>query len=364
MTLGVSEWGFRGGAVAVLRTGRLGDTVCAIPAFRRLREHFSDRGLVLVCDEAPGGRVGPREVCEWLGIFDSVETYRSRPGFQGLAALLGAVRRAGAAEIVMLPPVREAPGRSRFRARLLRVLSGARVRCPGVVKSEGQWRPNEAERLLQVLEGLGIRGSKPAYALPEDRGLALGVDAVLASAGCGATDAFAVFCGGGACATQRWPIEGYREVMRELHDRFGLRFVGIGTPEETAAWEREFGGDADWFCRIPGGLAVPEMAEVLRRARCYLGNDTGVMHLAAAAECPVVAILSARNEPGMWDPDVEPRLVIRHRTECEGCWLRECEVEAHRCMREISVERVVRESVAFLKGLLEERRNGRAGRAI
>jgi ADP-heptose:LPS heptosyltransferase len=41
---------------------------------------------------------------------------------------------------------------------------------------------------------------------------------------------------------------------------------------------------------LVGTLALPEVAAVLRRAALFLGNDSGLMHLAAAAGAPVVGL--------------------------------------------------------------------------
>jgi ADP-heptose:LPS heptosyltransferase len=43
--------------------------------------------------------------------------------------------------------------------------------------------------------------------------------------------------------------------------------------------------------------------------------------------------------------------VLRHRTECENCFLSDCVTEQHRCMTAITVERVVAEVIPFLKSL-------------
>jgi ADP-heptose:LPS heptosyltransferase len=55
------------------------------------------------------------------------------------------------------------------------------------------------------------------------------------------------------------------------------------------------------------------LAAVLARAGLYVGNDSGVSHLAAAAGCPTVALFGP-TDPALWSP-VGPRVrAIRSRT--------------------------------------------------
>ena len=101
-------------------------------------------------------------------------------------------------------------------------------------------------------------------------------------------------------------------------------------------------------------FSIGELFEVCRLAALYLGNDTGTMHVAAAVDCPAAAVISARNPPGAWDPDLpaSARLVFRHRTFCENCFLNACEVEGFRCMLSITVEDVVAELLPFVRKIL------------
>ena len=48
----------------VLRTGHLGDTICAIPAFRLLRQVFSQSHLTLLCDRPRKRKVAARDASE------------------------------------------------------------------------------------------------------------------------------------------------------------------------------------------------------------------------------------------------------------------------------------------------------------
>lgn len=48
-------------------------------------------------------------------------------------------------------------------------------------------------------------------------------------------------------------------------------------------------------------MALVELSRHLAAARLYLGNDSGVSHLAAAVGCPTVAVFGP-TEPRVWAP--------------------------------------------------------------
>ena len=78
-------------------------------------------------------------------------------------------------------------------------------------------------------------------------------------------------------------------------------------------------------------------AGLLASCHAFVSNDSGAMHLAAAAGVPVAAIF------GPTDERVTAPLgnhdVIIHQVFCRPCMLRDCPID-HRCMRGISVDTV------------------------
>lgn len=212
------------------------------------------------------------------------------------------------------------------------------------------WQPNEPGRLLRVLRAVGIRGEKPDYIVPMDYATRKRVLEKLWQLGISETTSYLVFCGGGKAPTQKWSLARYARVLKTVSDRFRLKVVGVGSAEECVDYRKEVSSRFPEL-RLPGPLSMPEMFAMLRGALAYFGNDTGPMHAAAAVGCPVAAVVSARNPPGAWDPDVEPHIIFRQRTECEDCFLNQCVKERHRCMTGITEEMVVSGLIPFLEKL-------------
>ena len=109
---------------------------------------------------------------------------------------------------------------------------------------------------------------------------------------------FAILNPGAGWGAKQWPAERYGEVAKTLA-RDGLRsIINFGPGEETLAKAAQaVSGDVAEAM----SFSISELLALTRRARLFVGGDTGPMHLAAALAVPVVAIFGptdpARNGP-------------------------------------------------------------------
>jgi heptosyltransferase III len=338
--------------VLIFRTGHLGDTVCAIPAFRAVRRKYPQAFLSLLCDTPPNKEVSAVDVIQRLGIFDSIRSYSSRRGWVTAIKIALTVLRINPDILILLPQCRETPLEVAKKRKFLHFCGARDVRAFQTLNPPHEWQPTEARRLLQLLSRIGIPTGGADYDIVPDPVHSDSVKTKLRAAGVDWSAPFVLFCAGGKAITQRWPLDRYAGVLAAVSRELNIPVLGIGTKEEVEAYRREviprFPGLK--FLQVP--LKIPELFELMRLPTAYLGNDTGPMHVAAAIGLPVVAVLSARNSPGLWDPDVKRSLVFRHRTFCENCFLNECPREAYRCLTSISEEEVSAGTVSFLRSLL------------
>ncbi|MGH6664743.1 MAG: glycosyltransferase family 9 protein, partial [Pseudolabrys sp.] len=99
---------------------------------------------------------------------------------------------------------------------------------------------------------------------------------------------------------KQWTKSGWNELAAALSAR-GLSVVATGGPAEI---ERRYLDDV-WsgaaVTRLDGRLDWGQLADLLSKARVYVGSDTSVTHLAAAAGCPTVALYGP-TDPRLWGP--------------------------------------------------------------
>lgn len=118
-----------------------------------------------------------------------------------------------------------------------------------------------------------------------------------------------------ASPSKRWPMDRFRRLASRLETRIPVRWCA--GPEDELPGAERIAGLYELACRLAG-------------ARLFIGNDSGISHLAAAAGCPVVALFGP-TDPAVWAPR-GPRV----------------RVLARRCMDEISVEDVLHACDALL----------------
>jgi heptosyltransferase-3 len=125
-------------------------------------------------------------------------------------------------------------------------------------------------------------------------------------------DNYAIVHPGTRWPRKQWPIVYWRQVGEALLERVETIVVSCGPdPEERALAAKliETWG-ADRAVSVDGSLGWPELAGMLFRARLFIGVDTAAMHLAAACQCPVIAIFgdSVANQ---WRPWKAPHALIQ-----------------------------------------------------
>ncbi|MFL5520626.1 MAG: glycosyltransferase family 9 protein [Gemmatimonadales bacterium] len=135
-----------------------------------------------------------------------------------------------------------------------------------------------------------------------------------ALAGPHAEGAIGLFPGSNA-SSRRWASERFAEVARRLAEG-GHRVIVFGGPGEEARSRRVAG---DVALDLGGRTDLPTLAAGLASCRLVVSNDSGPMHLAAAAGTTVVAIWGA-GEPRETGPLGAGHRIVRHASlPCIAC---------------------------------------------
>lgn len=136
--------------------------------------------------------------------------------------------------------------------------------------------------------------------------------------------------------SKRWPEENFLALAQKLQAA-GVQTVWIGGPDDREINARlcaETGIDA------AGVFSFEELVALARRARCAFMNDSGPMHILAAADIPLYAFFGPTNwrrshAVGQADH------VLCAEVECSPCFLEQCPPEKkHACMRNLTPELV------------------------
>jgi heptosyltransferase-2 len=154
------------------------------------------------------------------------------------------------------------------------------------------------------------------------------------------------FCPGAEYGpAKRWPADRYGELARQLAAR-GHAVWLIGS-----ARDRGVGDDITRLapnCRnLCGTTGLDQAVDLLASAAFVVTNDSGLMHVAAALDRPLLALFGS-SSPLFTPPLSRHAEVIWLKPECSPCFKRECPLGHFRCMLDIRPQQVLERIAARL----------------
>jgi heptosyltransferase II len=328
----------------VIQTAFLGDVILTTPLLARLAEQFGP--VDVVTTPAAAGLLENHPAVASVISYD--KRGRDR-GWRGLWRIGSRLRQRRYARIYL-------PHRS-VRSALLAVWSGGKERIgfddsPAAMtyttRIPRARHGHEVERLLALA---GRRdGASPPVTLgfaPSDEAAA---EAWLAANQI--SSPFVAVAPGSVWATKRWPYYG------ELIARLESPVVLIGGPDDSKLADAIATASAGRAVSAAGALGLRQSAALIRRATVLVTNDSAPLHLATAVGTPIVAIFGPTVPEFGFAPRRIGDLTIGHEAlACRPCSKHgppTCPLGHHRCMRDLSVDRVL-QAVATIASMEESR---------
>lgn len=141
-------------------------------------------------------------------------------------------------------------------------------------------------------------------------------------------------------SSKRWPVKYFAEVAKHL------------VQQNTAVWL--FGGSSDQsICdeinaltqqnctNLAGKTSLTEMIDLMALTDQVITNDTGLMHVAAALDKPLIAIFGS-SSPGFTPPLSDKAFILSEdNLTCKPCFARECPLGDLQCMTIITPQKVI-----------------------
>jgi len=146
--------------------------------------------------------------------------------------------------------------------------------------------------------------------------------------------------------TKRWDARKFADLARALQGQ-GLSVVlTCGPGEESTVAEVSKDVPSP---QILLGLGIPELADLLRGAKLYVGNDSGPMHLAAAVGTPIIALWGS-SDSRRWRPWSAEHALVQNPFECNPCPGYRCLVApTPLCIESVTVEQAIMAAEQLLK---------------
>jgi ADP-heptose:LPS heptosyltransferase len=115
-----------------------------------------------------------------------------------------------------------------------------------------------------------------------------------------------------------WPLERFLRLAQILKDHLNSKILILFGPAEGQEVEGVFEGmDPKAFIQVKG-FSLPELASIMEGCRLFIGNDSGISHMASALGIPTIAIFGP-TDPRIWSPRGEKVWVVRKEIPCSPC---------------------------------------------
>jgi lipopolysaccharide heptosyltransferase I len=296
----------------IVRLSSIGDIVHALPAVAALGEAFPqaeicwaiEKRLAVLLDRNPFvRRVIPLDTLGWRSRLSALHTWEEVVG--SITALRGpafdvAIDFQGLIKSGLIAWI------SGSRERLGFAENWLREPAAGIFYTERvspRHRRHVIGMNLALVERLGVPALQPAqwrFPLPHLAGDEHTVEERLAALG---IEKFIIINPGGGWTDKRWSPKNYAELLRLIEEQckeHGWRILLTGSPDEEGLI-REILEGADSMHALYFPSTLTQFIALARRAKVFVGGDTGPLHLAAAVGTPIVAIYGptdlARNGP-------------------------------------------------------------------
>jgi heptosyltransferase-2 len=136
-----------------------------------------------------------------------------------------------------------------------------------------------------------------------------------------------------------WPQDYYGELAGRMIDQ-GWSVWLFGSQKDIAVCSSVNAVTGGRCVNLSGRTSLAQAVDIMSLADAVVSNDSGLMHVAAALDRPLVAIYGS-SDPGFTPPLNEHKEILHLGLDCGPCFKRECPEGHLKCLREISVDMVV-----------------------
>ncbi len=326
------------GRVGLIKPSSLGDVVHALPVLAALKRRWPKASFAWVVNAGLRGLVEGHPDLDEVIPFERGRVGLGPRGLLRFASFLNELRKRRFDLVVDLQGL--------FRSGLMAAASGARWRVGMAEAREGATHfythaiatggksVHAVDRLMRVAAAFGADVSEPRFDAAMSDDDRRGAAEVLA----GVPRPLLVLNVGARWVTKRWPPGHFAEVARRAIIGRGAGLVAVGAPEDRPLVDELIEALGPLPCLdLCGKTTLPGLAAVAGLADCFLSNDTGPLHLAAAAGAPVVGVYTC-TDPARTGPYGPKAVAVRSCVWCAPSYVKRC--DRLECMTELTPDRV------------------------
>lgn len=338
--------------ILIVRLDRIGDVVLSTPVIKGLRDAYPDSHIAMMV------RPYAREIVEGNPYLNEVIIYDKDGRHGGIVGnfkfiqelkdkkfdIAIALHPTNRTHIVLkLAGIPERIGYDRKAGFLLT------KRIPHT-KQFGM--KHEIDYALDILKYIGIEPKDRTLYMPVNGVSERKIEGILKENGVKDSDILIAINPGASCASKRWGIENFADVANGLIEKYGAKVVVI-----SGRSDRHFGDKLASFItrdciNLSGKTGIGDIASLLRRAKLFISNDSGPVHIGCAVGIPVIAIFGRSDRglsPERWGPSGKHDVALHKSVSCEICYAHNCK-SGFKCLDSITPAEVIAAAGKILNG--------------
>lgn len=333
--------------ILIRSTNWIGDAVMTTPVVRSIRQNYPDAHITLLALPWVADVFSACPHIDQIFVYDKKGIHK---GVKGRLKLVSDLR-AGAFDITFLL-------QNAFEAALITTLAAIPARAGyttdgrrlllthPVKKTADIGTKHQVHYYQQILTGLGLGIGPDTLELFLDTKAVREAEELLDQSNI--QPPFIGLNPGAAYGpAKRWPAEKYGKLAKELSNTTGGTCLIFGTDADQQTAEEIAGIAGDLILDLTGKTSLSLALALIDRCQVFITNDSGLMHVAAALQTPLVAVFGSTDHIAT-GPYSDRAVVIRKEMECSPCMKTHCPEKHFKCMQTITVQEVAKAAHALL----------------
>jgi lipopolysaccharide heptosyltransferase II len=142
-----------------------------------------------------------------------------------------------------------------------------------------------------------------------------------------------------------WDIRKFNELIEVLKEKIkNSRIYIIGTRQDL---EYKFNLSKN-VIDLRGKTTLKEIIYLIKNTNLFIGNDSGIMHIADAFEIPSLIVFGSTS-PDWTGPLSNKVKILKANIHCSPCFKKECRYKTYECLKLITVEMAVKKIFSMIK---------------
>ncbi len=337
--------------ILICRTDRIGDVLLSTAVIKALRDAYPHAYIAMVVSPQAKEIVEGNPYLDSVFIFDKKAAQR---GFFGTRRFAQELKKRRFDLSIILHPTN--------RMHLVTFLAGIPRRIgydkklsflltDRIKHTKHLGEKHEMEYALDMVRYLGIEPKEKNLYMPLKKESEIWADNLLKEHCLTGENRLIVIHPTASCPSKIWPAERFAQVANQLILRYKAKIAIISAEKDNPLVKAVIEDIRSLVIDLSGQTSLSQLASLLKRAKLFISNDSGPVHIASAVGTPVISIFG-RNQKGLgpqrWGPVGLKDRFLHKPAGCIECLAHNC-VKDFACLKAITVEDVVKVAAELLE---------------